>query len=94
MQAVRQIVDAEKLCQIMDMPENMRHMQVEVIVFPLVEFDPRAEAKKAIKELQQQSIINETSDMTMEEIDTEIALYRKEKASRNCYNAANGQYSH
>ena len=35
MQAVRQIVDVEKLCQIVDIPENMRHSQVEVIVLPV-----------------------------------------------------------
>jgi hypothetical protein len=78
MQAFRQIVDAEKLCQIMDMPGDMRNIRVEVIVFPFV--DPRDEAKKAIRDLQQQSIANGTSNMTMEEIDSEIALYRKERA--------------
>ena len=36
MQAVRQIVDSEKLCQIVDMPEDMRYSQVEIIVLPVV----------------------------------------------------------
>jgi len=58
------------------MPEYMRTSQVEFIVFPV---DPRAEAKMAIKELQQQSVINGTSNMTMEEIDAEISLCRKER---------------
>ena len=34
MQAVRRIVDAEKLCKIVDIPEDMRYSQVEVIVLP------------------------------------------------------------
>jgi len=79
MQAIRQIVDAEKLSSVINMPEYMRASQVEVIVFPV---DPRAEAKRAIKELQQQSVINGTSNMTMEEIDAEISLCRKERAER------------
>ncbi|MDR1830368.1 MAG: hypothetical protein LBQ76_06320 [Candidatus Fibromonas sp.] len=44
-------------------------------------FEPRWGVKKAIEELQQQSIINGTSGMTMEEIDAEIALCRKERAT-------------
>jgi len=79
MQAIRQIVDAEKLSSVINMPEYMKASQVEVIVFPV---DPRAEAKRAIKELQQQSVINGTSNMTMEEIDAEISLCRKERAER------------
>ncbi|MDR0518264.1 MAG: hypothetical protein LBH25_14625 [Fibromonadaceae bacterium] len=35
MQAVRQILDAEKLCQIVDIPEDMRYSQVEIIVLPV-----------------------------------------------------------
>ena len=42
--------------------------------------DHREGAKRAIKELQQQSIINGTSNMAMEEINAEIALCRKERA--------------
>jgi len=79
MQAIRQIVDAEKLSSVINMPEYMMASQVEVIVFPV---DPRVEAKRAIKELQQQSVINGTSNMTMEEIDAEISLCRKERAER------------
>jgi ketosteroid isomerase-like protein len=77
MQAIREIMDAEKLCSVIDVPEYMRFSQVEVIVFPV---DPRMDAKKAVKELQQQSVANGTSNMTMEEIDAEIALCRKERA--------------
>jgi len=36
MQAVRQIVDAEKLSLVVDIPEDMRNSQVEVIVLPVV----------------------------------------------------------
>ncbi|MCL2102197.1 MAG: hypothetical protein FWH22_10860 [Fibromonadales bacterium] len=82
MQAVRQILEAEKLCHIVDIPEEMRYSQVEIIVLPLVSFDPREDAKRAIKDLQSQSAINGTSNMTMEEIDAEIALCRKERAER------------
>jgi uncharacterized protein (DUF1684 family) len=35
MQAVKQIIDAEKLKSIIDIPDGMRHRQVEVIVLPL-----------------------------------------------------------
>jgi hypothetical protein len=79
MQAIRQIVDAEKLSSVINMPEYMRASQVEVIVFPI---DPRADVKNAIKKLQRQSAINGTSNMTMEEIDAEISLCRKERAKR------------
>jgi hypothetical protein len=34
MQAIKQIIDAERLVPIIDLPENMRHTKVEVIVFP------------------------------------------------------------
>ncbi|MCL2283388.1 MAG: hypothetical protein FWC26_08745 [Fibromonadales bacterium] len=34
MHIVRQIVDSEKLCQIVNIPEDMRYSQVEIIVLP------------------------------------------------------------
>jgi hypothetical protein len=34
MQAVRQIVDAEQLTPFMKIPEDMRHIKVEIIVLP------------------------------------------------------------
>ena len=55
------------------------------MVFPT---DHREGAKRAIKELQQKSVINGTSNMTMEEIDTEIALCRKERAARKALKQA------
>jgi len=73
MQAVRQIVDAK------------RTSQEEILVFPI---DPRADVKRTIKELQQQSAINGTSNMTMEEIDAEISLCRKERAERKALKEA------
>ena len=73
MQAVRQIVDAK------------RTSQEEILVFPI---DPRADVKRTIKELQQQSAINGTSNMTMEEIDAEISLCRKERAERKALKKA------
>jgi len=85
MQAIRQIVDAEKLCQIVDMPEYMKRMQVEVIVFPAMEYSDEYYCKdfeNVVEELQEESIANGTSDMTMEEINAEITLYRKERAER------------
>ena len=84
-QAIRQIVDAKKLCSVIHVPEYMRSSQLEVIFYPIdLPTDPRAEVKKVVKELQQESVVNGTSDMTMEEIDAEIALCRKErKALKN-----------
>jgi len=58
---------------------------VRQIVLPI---DPRGEAKKAIKELQQQSVLNGTSNMTMEEIDAEIALCRKERTAHKALKQA------
>jgi hypothetical protein len=82
-QAVRQIVDAKKLCSVINVPEYMMSSQLEVIFFPIdLPIDPRADFEKAVKELQQEAIINGISDMTMEEIDAEIALYRRERKER------------
>jgi DNA-damage-inducible protein J len=39
-------------------------------------------AKTALKEMQAHSVAKGTSEMTMEEIDAEIAAYRKEKRDR------------
>jgi hypothetical protein len=39
MQAVRQIVDAERLTSFMDIPEAMRHI-VEIIVLPITQENP------------------------------------------------------
>jgi hypothetical protein len=38
MQAVKQIINAEKLESIIDIPDGMKHRQVEVIVLPLMQF--------------------------------------------------------
>jgi hypothetical protein len=35
MQAIRQIVDAERLTSFMNIPEDMRHIKVEIIVLPV-----------------------------------------------------------
>ena len=40
-------------------------------------------AKQALKDIQAQSVINGTSEMTMDEIDAEIAAYRQEKRGLN-----------
>ena len=37
MQAMKQIVDAERLTSFMNMPEDMRHTKVEIIVLPVAE---------------------------------------------------------
>lgn len=34
MEAIRTIIDAERLATIIDLPDSMRHRQVEVIVLP------------------------------------------------------------
>lgn len=39
-------------------------------------------AKQALRDMQEQSVINGTSEMTMDEIDAEIAAYRQEKRGR------------
>jgi hypothetical protein len=39
MQAVRQILEAEQIAPFIDMPQNMRHGQVEIIVFPFFNID-------------------------------------------------------
>ncbi|GHU15291.1 hypothetical protein FACS189441_6750 [Betaproteobacteria bacterium] len=43
MQAIKQIIDAERLVPILDLPENMRHTKVEVIVFPANDDAPEAD---------------------------------------------------
>ncbi|MCL2159991.1 MAG: type II toxin-antitoxin system RelB/DinJ family antitoxin [Oscillospiraceae bacterium] len=40
-------------------------------------------ARQALKDIQAQSIVNGTSEMTMDEIDAEIAAYRREKRGLN-----------
>ena len=39
--------------------------------------------KQVFKEMQEQSVINGTDKMTMDEIDAEIAAYRREKREKN-----------
>jgi hypothetical protein len=46
MQAVRQIIDAERLSTVLTMPENMRQGQVEIIVFPVQASPPEPERQK------------------------------------------------
>jgi DNA-damage-inducible protein J len=40
-------------------------------------------AKQALKDIQAQSVINGTSEMSMDEIDAEIAAYRQEERGLN-----------
>jgi hypothetical protein len=40
MQAVREIVDAEHLTSFMNIPEDMRHIKVEIIVLPAAREKP------------------------------------------------------
>ena len=44
-------------------------------------------AKQALRDIQEQSVINGTSEMTIEEIDAEIAAYRQEKRGLNAKNS-------
>jgi hypothetical protein len=44
MEAIRQIVDAERLVNIVDIPESMKHRKVEIIILP----DLAAETKPKI----------------------------------------------
>ena len=43
-------------------------------------------ANQALRDIQEQSVINNTSEMSIEEIDAEIVAYRQEK---RCCNAKN-----
>jgi len=49
----------------------------------LNEEEIRERALEALKDMQAQSVINGTSEMTMEEIDAEIAAYRREMREAN-----------
>ena len=40
MHAVRQIVDAEQLASFMNIPDDMRHIKVEIIVLPVTQENP------------------------------------------------------
>jgi antitoxin (DNA-binding transcriptional repressor) of toxin-antitoxin stability system len=42
----------------------------------------RREAKEALEQIQQESVKNGTSGMSMEEIDAEIAQYRRERRAK------------
>jgi hypothetical protein len=42
--AIRQIVDSEKLTSFMKIPEDMRHIEVEIIVLPLNQEKPAGPA--------------------------------------------------
>jgi len=44
--------------------------------------DVLLKAKEALKDMQAQSLINGTSEMTQDEINAEIAAYRKEKRDK------------
>jgi len=58
MQVVRQIVDAEKLSQVVNIPEEMRYSQLEVIVLPIVVKDKLTEtlADTDFSELKEKSL--------------------------------------
>jgi hypothetical protein len=40
MQTIRQIVDGEQLASFMNIPEDMRHIKVEIIVLPISQKTP------------------------------------------------------
>jgi ketosteroid isomerase-like protein len=44
----------------------------------------RQALKQVFEEMQQESVKNGTDKMTMEEIDAEIAAYRREKREKQC----------
>ena len=51
---------------------------------PLKQTDARESLKRAFKAAQEQSVKNGTDKMTMDEIDAEIAAYRREKRQQKC----------
>jgi len=60
-------------------------VQEQAIPFKIYVNDDSAvlfRAKEALKDMQAQSVINGTSEMTMDEIDAEIAAYRREERGR------------
>jgi DNA-damage-inducible protein J len=58
-------------------------LRIRELPFSVTDAEPQSSARKelleAFKTAQAQSVINGTDKMTMEEINAEIALYRKEK---------------
>ena len=71
----------------------MAQTNISSIPFPLtmVEADPQKQARcelgEAFKIAQEQSIVNGTDKMTIEEINEEIANYRREKRENTQYKA-------
>jgi hypothetical protein len=66
-------------------PREYAGREIEIVMYPVEKYSEEYYCKdfeNAIKELQRDSVANGTSEMTMEEIDAEIALCRKERAER------------
>ena len=60
-------------------------VQEQAIPFKIYVNDDSAvllRAKEALKDMQAQSVINGTSEMTMDEIDAEIAAYRRDERGK------------
>ena len=51
MEAIRTIIDAERLATIIDLPESMRHGEVEVIVLPQTEEKEKNDDRSALRSL-------------------------------------------
>jgi DNA-damage-inducible protein J len=59
-------------------------LRTRKLPFTVTDADPQKQARKSLGEafraMQEQSVKNGTDNMTMEEIDAEIAAYRREKS--------------
>lgn len=61
MEAIRKVVDSNKLSVIMDLPNSMKNRQVEVIILPVAEKD-KAKTSKSMK-----GVLNRYADTKLEE---------------------------
>jgi len=61
-------------------------LRTRQLPFPVTDIEPSAKVSlsNAFKIAQEQSVINGTDKMTMDEIDAEIAAYRREKREKKC----------
>ena len=48
MEAIRQIVDAEQLRAVLDLPKSMRYSKVEIIVLPEFSIEPKPKINKEV----------------------------------------------
>jgi hypothetical protein len=67
MEAVRTTIDAERLATVIDLPESMRHREVEVIVLLQTEEKKKNEDRQALRNLK--GCLNEYADPALKELE-------------------------